>query len=286
MSSRCFPSANSSCHRYLLVAYNAAVAVYSISTSLPIRQLRIKKADSISGFAFSSENLNHLYISTVSGTIERWDWVEGTRTDHWTLTSSIHALVTSSRGPEASTSNLVYTVDSKGGEPWLISAHRLAGVENAANTDVATLLKYEEPISSIKVLEGGRVIVATSAVQLIIGHCKNSNTPELKDLFYTWRIVECPEWIAGFDVRTRHRMVQNQAEKKGLVSEAVDVAIGGLKGSIHIYEDLSNQLIRKERRKDSVDITSRRLHWHRNSVLAIKWSLDGQYGLVLRMISC
>jgi NET1-associated nuclear protein 1 (U3 small nucleolar RNA-associated protein 17) len=195
-------------------------------------------------------------------------------------------MVTSSRGLEESNCDLVYIVDRKHGEPWLLSAHRLAGVDDAANTDIATLLKYEEPISSIKVLERGRVIVATSGVQLIIGYCKNPSTPELKDLFYTWRIVECPEWIAGFDVRTRHRMVQNQAEKKGMVSEAVDVAIGGLKGSIHIYEDLLNQLIRRERRKESIDITSRRLHWHRNSVLTIKWSLDGEYGLALRTISC
>ncbi|KAL2039315.1 hypothetical protein N7G274_007983 [Stereocaulon virgatum] len=263
--------------KYLLIAYNAVVAIYSTSTSLPIRQLRIKKADSISGFAFSSENSSHLYISTVSGTIERWDWVEGTRTGHWTLASSVYALVTSSRGLEESTRDLVYTVDSKHGEPWLLSAHRLARVDDATNSDAATLLKYDEPISSIKVLERGRVIVAASRAQLIIGYCKNPITPDLRDLSYTWRIVECPEWIAGFDVRTRHRMVQNQAEKKGMVSEAIDVAIGGLKGSIYIYEDLLNQLIHRERRKDSIDIISRRLHWHRNSVLTIKWSLDGNY---------
>lgn len=104
--------------------------------------------------------------------------------------------------------------------------------------------------------------------------------PKLRDISYVWRVVECPEWVAGFDVRIRHRMSQNQAEKKGMVSEAVDIAIGGLKGSIHIYEDLLNKLIINERptsKDSSKDITPRRLHWHRNSVLTIKWSLDGKY---------
>ena len=261
----------------MLVAYDAAIAIYSTSTSLLVRQLRVKNAGSISGFAVSSETPSHLYISTESGIIEKWDWVKGFRLRLWKLSSSILSLIISSPNTDQMTSDIVYTVDKKGKDSWLLSAHRLLAGEDATKTDVVSLLKYEAPLSFIKVLERGRIIVATSESQMIFGYCKNPAAPTLKDLAYTWRVVECPEWPTSIDVRIRQRMSRNQAEKKGLVSEAVDVAIGGLKGAIHVYEDILNKVIIRERHtgKDS-DTISRKMHWHRNSVLAIKWSLDGE----------
>ena len=214
----------------------------------------------------------------MSGLIEKWDWVEGSWLGQWKLSSSIHSLLTSTLSPKNPGNDLVYTMDRKEGEPWLLSAHRLAGLEDAANNDVVTLLKYEEALSSLQVLEGGKIIVAAAGSHVIIGYCEAPETPSLQDLSYVWRVIECPEWVASIDARNRPRAVK-VAEKKAGTREVVDIAIGGHQGSIYIYEDLLGRLIRKERfpsKTTAGDITSRRLHWHRNSVLALKWSLDGE----------
>lgn len=241
----------------------------------------MKKDERISGFALAPQNQNHLYVSTVSGLIEKWDWVEGSRLGQWKLSSSIHSLLTSASGPRNPGQDLVYTIDKKEGEPWLLSAHRLVGVADAANADVVTLLKYEEALSSFQVLEGGKIIVAASGSHIILGYCEAPEMPTLQDLSYVWRVIECPEWVASIDARHRPRP-EMVADKKATDCEGVDIAIGGCKGSIYLYEDLLARLIHKERfpsKATTGDIASRRLHWHRNSVLAVKWSLDGEHGL-------
>ena len=175
---------------------------------------------------------------------------------------------------------LVYTVDKKDHGPWLLSAHRLDGGESTAKTNVKTLYQCKEPLSNVKILRNGCLIVATSGSNLIMGTSDVPNPPSLGEISYSWRINECPEWIVSIDVRLRqHDSDRKKADPGKAVYSGVNIALGGLKGSIHIYDDLLANLIRMEKitKKNGVENTiSRRLHWHRNAVLAVKWSLDGE----------
>lgn len=266
--------------RFLLIAYGTSIAVYSTSTSLLVRQIRIHKADSISAFAFSSTTQSHLYLSTISGNIEKWDWIEGLRLSHWRISSSIYTLVTAKQNLGAPGNDLVYTIDRKGQGPWLLSVHRLAGSEDGVKTDVKTLFTHQQAISSAKVLENSRLIVATSGSQLIFGSSDEPALSPLKDVSYTWRILECPEYIVSTDVRSRPFEKFQKMSKRGRSMEnAIDIVVGGLKGSIHIYEDLVRKIIKRDHhtyKGSFVEATSRRLHWHRNAVQAVKWSADGE----------
>ena len=269
---------------HLLLAYELAIAVYSSATSSLVRHLRISKSNKISAFALCSLRETDLYISTVKGTIEKWDWEQGCRVGYWKLSSSIYALTTSSRISGDALSDLVYTVDRKGADPWLVTAHRLVHGGESPSSEVKTLFSNQEAISSLKVLENGRFIVATSAAQLIIGHSNSPSPAKLQGLTYTWRIVESPEWIVSIDVRISHPEWDRKPSKGGKKRiESLDIALGGLKGSIHIYENLLGNLICREQphsKDNTKDIKSRRLHWHRNAVLALKWSLDGEFPIV------
>ena len=210
--------------------------------------------------------------------IEKWDWVQGLRLGQWRLSSSIYSLVTSSSGTRDSRTDFVYTIDRKEGEPWLLSAHRLAEVTETKTTDVMTLLKYEDQLSTVQVLEGGKVIMAISGSHIILGYLEGQASPALRDLSYVWRVIDCPEWVASIDARILRS--SEGAKKKKETKDVITIAIGGLKGSIYIYDDLLTRMVHKERfpkKADVGDITSRRLHWHRNAVLAIKWSLDGEW---------
>ena len=265
--------------RFLLVAYGTSIAVYSTSTSLLVRQFHINRADSISAFAVSSTAQDNLYISTINGIIEQWNWVEGLKLGYWMLSSSIYNIVTAEQNPDDPGSDLVYTVDRKLQGPWLLSVHRLARGEDGAKTDAKALLTNERALSSVKVLENGRVIVATSGSQLMIGSSDESAPFSLKEVTYRWRIVESPEYVVSTDVRVRpSEKIQTMPKKKKSAANAIDIVIGGLKGSIHIYEDLLWKMVKRDRpgKGSSTEIVSRRLHWHRNAVQAVKWSADGR----------
>ena len=266
--------------RFLLVAYSNSIAVYSTSNSFLVRQLRVHTVDSISAFAFSSSVQGHLYLSTISGTIEKWDWTEGSRLGRWRVSSPIYSLVTAEQDVDDSSSDLVYTIDRKAQGSWLISVHRLTGDKDGVKTDVKTLFTFSGMLSSIKVLEKARVIVATSGSQLIFGSSDEPALSPLRDVSYTWRIIECPEHIVSADFRLRPSEGIQKSSKGGRSSaDAVDIVLGGLKGSIHIYEDLLRKIIQRDHHAGKgsfVEISSRRLHWHRNAVQAVKWSADGQ----------
>ena len=178
--------------------------------------------------------------------------------DGWQISSQIHSCTTNN--------GLLYIIDRKDGGHWLLSAHRLVKGGEKAVTDVKTLLKFRTRLTSFKVLNEGRIIVATSQSQLLIGTCKVPAPTKLNDLNYVWRVVQCPEWIVSFDVRSR-------PSSKKSPFDAIDVVTGGLKGSIYVYEDLLLNLMQKESGRG--EVSSRRLHWHRSGVLSVKWSLDG-----------
>ncbi|KAL8938410.1 MAG: hypothetical protein Q9211_003213 [Gyalolechia sp. 1 TL-2023] len=269
---------------YLFIAYEASVNVYSTTTSLLVRQLRLSHSERLSAFAFASTVQSYLYIATQSGIIQLWDWLEGRMLHFWFSQSRIYGLATSTLADEDEDSEqLVYTLDRNGMGPWRISAHRLN--HRAKNSEVVTLRKSKEPITSFKVVEHGKVIIATSGSILTLGVAERSEGTSLNDLTYTWRGIECPEWISCFDVR----MVDAENSKSGKSGKPpqlprTDIVTGGLKGSLHVYDDLLRQLVRKEKKSSkgsAADWTPRKLHWHRNTVLSVKWSRDGGLETVL-----
>ena len=267
-------------YRYLLLAYDPAIYVYSTSTSLLVRRLRASRMDSITGFTFSPQNPNHLYVSTRSGMIEKWDWIEGVKLEYWNTSSPMHSIVASKPSADDEINDLVYTIDRKGDGPWMITAHRLLGGSDAANTDLVTLRKYPEPLTSLRVYEGGRVIVATSGSCLMIGTTEKPNATPLRNVSYTWREVQCPEWITSIDVQIKHvgKGAKKTKQGKSTFQGAVHIVLGGLKGAIFMYEDLLRTLVEAERHSNkAANITSQRKHWHRNAVLSVKWSADGTY---------
>lgn len=260
----------------MLIAYDSTINVYSIATSLLVRKLRVADSDRISSFALSTYMTNHLFVSTSLGSIERWDWVEGTRLELWNTATPIHRLVTADCDNNEEKNGLIYTIDKMSESLWMFTAHRLLG----STTDLGTLLKYRESLTSARAIENGRIIVLTSGSRVIIGTCESTNAEPLRDLTYSWRDVTCRQWITSVDVRIRSQESHTKVppNQKSSSNGVIDIAVGMVNGEIVIYDNLLENLILKEDDKNSgqtTNVSSRRLHWHRNEVLALKWSADG-----------
>ena len=271
--------------RYLLLAYDTSMHVYSTSTSLLTRKLITAKSGFIVGFVLSPTDPNLLYVATNLGSLYKYDWNKGKHLGRWDISSQIFNLAGSDLAPTPAERDIIYTVDKKG--QWMITAHRLSGKADASKTELRTLLKSSEPVTALKVLAGGKIIVASSGPRLMIGTSDLAVPASLNDLSYVWRELSCPEWITSLDARSPSDASRvpgtglvgtNPPKSKG--QPAVDIVVGDLKGAIFVYEDLLGKLVRKERRGKSVtgqDLTPQRLHWHRNGVATTKWSLDGAY---------
>ncbi|KAL9614218.1 MAG: hypothetical protein Q9167_001306 [Letrouitia subvulpina] len=286
--------------KHLLLAYHTVINVYSTATSLLLRSLRVGRADNVSALKFSETDSSFIYVSTTSGIIQVWNWLEGQKIDFWYTKSTIEGLgtsssvksghVTSPLAKRSYNSNIVYTVDRRGGSLWMITAHRLFGGKDAVKTEVTTLRKVSEPLRSLNILENGRLILASFGSCLTIGITENANPFPLKDLIYVWRDLQCPEWIASLDTRITDRELPSKTLKKSkvrqsaIVDRVVDIVVGGLKGSIFIYQDLIEQLALRESQANQErkgDLSSRKLHWHRTAVLSVKWSLDGEQTILM-----
>ncbi|KAL8815143.1 MAG: hypothetical protein Q9223_005696 [Gallowayella weberi] len=269
---------------YLFVAFKDFVNIYSTTTSLLVRQVHTSHHHRISAFAMSCTDSNRFYIATEDGNIQLWDISTGKEVHYWITDFPIYALQTSKLVESNDSQDLVYAVTRKRKRPWKLRAYRLKvdGEPGSGYTGGMTLRTSKEQITSFKVLEQGRLIVATSGSVLSLGYANPPIQLPLSDLSYTWRDVECPEWISCFDVRTVAPDADLKCLKGGEDSRICRTAIvvGGLKGSVHVYDDLLRQLILTEKRSDkasNIDLTSRKQHWHRNAVLAVKWSRDGNY---------
>ena len=275
-----------SLHSYLLIAFATSIIVHSTTTSLPVRKLSVGPSECISAFAFSFRNPSHLYVGTQSGLVQLWDWLEGRKLDFWHCKCHIYGLATSETGDSDEFPETIYTIDRKTMDgkaigPWRISAHRLLAGSEAYKSEVATLRTSKEPITSFKVVKNGENIIATSGSILTLGTTRITSQLPLKGSSYIWRDVECPEWISSFDVRVVQEELTPKQEKSGKYrrNARLDIVIGGLKGCLHVYDDLMRKLIRAEKKSNkdaAANFSSYQKHWHRNIVLSVKWSRDGE----------
>lgn len=177
---------------------------------------------------------------------------------------------------------LVYSIDSFEGRRWSITVHKLMTRNDADKTDLGTLLRSEEPFTSLRILEEGRIIIVTAGLKIFVGTTDNPTPLVLKDISYVWWEIECTEWITCIDTRIRQDLESQgntKAPVKGVVA-AVDIVVGGLKGAMFIYEDILRRLKSKGSSKKTGtedSLMPRKLHWHRNAVASVKWSADGVY---------
>lgn len=237
---------------------------------------------SITAYALSSVAPNHLYVSDASGFVLLWDWVDGKKIQRWNLAAPVRGMTTSA-GENASGEKVdtVYTLDK--GEHHTIHAHRLRGrKDDDSNSEL--LLKTRVPLQSFTVAGLGHVIVAQAKDRVFVGQTKNTAALSPKDIVFIWRELSCTQPITSIAVQVK-RQESTKTPKKGAASVGqVNLVIGCTNGALFVYEDIVAKLIQaeKQQKKDSEELSAapslapRTLHWHRNPVGAVKWSLDGR----------
>ncbi|KAL2824726.1 hypothetical protein BDW59DRAFT_172669 [Aspergillus cavernicola] len=257
--------------QYLFLGLETAVHVYSVATSCLFRVLEITPGDSIVGYQLSPQNQERLHIFTLSGSVSEWDWPSNKQLAHWNThqkTISADLIYDESRS------------DANGAHLVLFS---LRECKNGKKELAVTPLDSEEPQSTVvlktniklddfKIVGNGQAVVAYGGAHVFFGTSCSTQASEFSR--YAWKEVKLAIKITCVDVKQDGPLIQHHQHALGTkkVSE-FDLALGGADGSILVYH---NALGFFEIGGDNKP-APRRLHWHRDSVRAVRWSKDGNY---------
>ena len=250
---------------YLLLACDGSIRVFARASSLLVRTLGIGKKI-IASFHLSEKNPRELYVSFTDGYIQHWNWMQGTRLKTWrlgyTVTASASTVVQDLPNVE-----ITFTADHSNGEHRL-TAHQLESREGS-ETKYKTLLRNDRPISLLKVLERGTLLVAAGDKRVIVGQRETTPNSNIESLKFTFWSFDVSYDITCIEARRSERI----GADKGDTQPRLDVVIGLRNGSLQLYRDIIVKL--KNVGKTRVASSSSTMHWHRNSVGSVKWSTDG-----------
>lgn len=247
------------------MAVRTQVKLYLTATSSLVRALRTGDAGEIAFYCACLDDPNSVLVSTISGVVLKWRWTDGTVLQKWTLQQCPLYIAEVPSRSDQETRALLLLGDTNSPHRQLV----LASLDSASGevSDSELLLERDNLTSAVKILDQAKYLVLSAGNNIIIGesfHDKKANRSG-----YRWREIETPDTIVSLEAKCRPSLT-----KKG--PAAIDVAISGSKGAILVYHDLLAKMIRSEK-GDEADITGQRLVWHRREVLALKWSLDGNY---------
>ncbi|WEW60145.1 NET1-associated nuclear protein 1 [Emydomyces testavorans] len=265
--------------RYILLARDSAVQIYSIATSSLIRTLQIPvDLKRITRYRLSPVNPEHLFVATRSGHIIEWNWNTGQWIQSWDISKSIlamDAIAVTENDSEPFDNPAIYTICKRKGENFEIV---MSIKENGSEDQLwkqSVIYKTSRRLTNLRVAARGQVIVATAGAYLVVG--QTSKDASQKKVERTWRELRLPVYTTCFDIRESSR--PNKSPRNQLSPSAeVDLVIGESEGAILIYHDLVDTLLRCESKGElNAGLVSRRLHWHRDIVKTVRWSRDGNY---------
>lgn len=259
---------------HVLLAKPKTLEVYATETSLLVRELHIGRADSILSFTLSPVHANHVYIADSAGIISLWDWTTGSKIGRWDIGANAHH-ITAVQQPDTD-QDLLFTHEI--GKRHVVNVHALRTGAHASQTELKQIVKLKRPIAGVQVFHQGKIVVVMSVNSMLIGKRAKLHKTEVQDFEYIWREFAMSKPLTSYSAYLRDSEKAQQNPR-----DLLDLAVGDSEGVVYLFEDILSALAKIEqsqRTKASEvlgpeDLRPRRLHWHRNAVASIKWSLDG-----------
>lgn len=243
--------------------------MYSTATSLLVRSLQLDGREKVTSYTISAADKNHLFVSTYSGLVLKWDWTTGEEIKRWKSSTKLLFISTYLQDQIDTTSSHLLMINEASNQNRRVS--RATFLESSDGiVDGKVLLEQRHLASWSEVLDGGRCLVLYAENKLLLGQL--ARRPQDAPPTYVWRELNVPRSITSIDVRSH--TLSSSTKKKRL---AMDVVVGCQDGLIFIYDDILFRLTSKAKSPEEDTVVSRRFHWHRNAVLTVKWSLDGNY---------
>ena len=276
--------------RFLILANRSTINVYSTANSLltititPKVDEALRPHARIITFCVSPTNPEFIWVAYADGAIYYINWMTGVGADeYWSIsaTGCIHMTVASmiSGGRRR---DVLFTTEVSD-VAWRITAHELAPPGSSLSTAARTIYASAHKVNFLKTANEGAVIVASAGNNVILGALKSNEYDTIDKIKYEFHVFESTDFISSLDVRCSdpteetNKARPTKGKKSRVPLPIVDVVVGDVKGSIFVHNDLLRNLFQVDKSADvsSISLIPRKLHWHRQAVQSVKWSLDG-----------
>ncbi|TAQ86386.1 hypothetical protein B7494_g5298 [Chlorociboria aeruginascens] len=273
--------------KFLIVANRTTIHVYSTLNSLLTRSIKLqidfvtRPTARIIAYRLSPTNSSLIWVACSDGVIYNIDWTTGIGAhESWTISSTGCTHMTMASMESAGRRrDVVFTIEAKKDGGWRITANELAPPNGPIKTEAKTIYTTNQRINFLTTAQEGAVIVAAAGKTVLLGSLRNTKYGSIDKIKYEFRLFDSTDYISSLDIRVYNKISSEEPSKPSRKKPVIDVVVGGVKGSVFVHNDLLTNLSLSQSGdlQTGVALIPRKLHWHRQSVNTVKWSLDGNY---------
>ncbi|KAI0976671.1 WD40-repeat-containing domain protein [Xylaria arbuscula] len=269
--------------KHLVLAYNTSLQVYSASESLLLRKIQLNfsringRRDHIAAVCPSATSPDLLWVASYGGSIWLINWSTGDGSEvHLNLDCDrLHDMFVDSVQVGKDLRDILYVSIAKD-EAWHIITYDIRDFELAGSK---TIFSYTSAIENLRVAHLGSTFAAYADRTIIVGFRQHEALSTLEDLVYEAITFDAADEITCLDIQVTSRVHLNRrSQRETNDMPVVDLAIGCTRGEVFAYNDLLPKFrLLDDVKKRHHALQSRKYHWHRKAVHAVKWSRDGNY---------
>lgn len=253
----------------MLLATGHFIGAFNTASSILDTSYASQDSGEITAFALSVTDPDYVHVGTREGYIISWNWRDNKVNGRWSTNAPIFGLACGQL--ENSDYDTIFTIDQTE-QSCNLTAHRFGIDGDLSRTALSTLLKHDSSIRSLRILSDGKAIAALTPHSVLIGKLPDGHNPRLKRVAYSWRELPCKEPPTCLQLRRSHQ--------RASIFD-IDLAIGGLKGSISLYREVFAKTGSTEQPSKHAlskgNIPGAHMHWHREAVGALAFSQDADY---------
>jgi NET1-associated nuclear protein 1 (U3 small nucleolar RNA-associated protein 17) len=268
--------------KYLIIAEPKSLHVYATETSLLANTLAEDDAGVLTAYALSPASPHLVYVAYSLGHIILWNWVVGKKAGRWNIGATVRHMAVIAQS-DSSEDDLIYCHEADEGH-HTISVRALRTKRQDTRTELKQVKQVLSAgaVTGIQVLLQGKYVVAATSDSLVVGKRVKASKTALEDFEYVWREFKFSKHITTFSVYHREQQETSNGKKTPQDQrDVLDIAVGEETGVILLFEDILASFAAIEKsKKEGIDnaesFRPKRLHWHRDAVGSVKWSLDGK----------
>jgi NET1-associated nuclear protein 1 (U3 small nucleolar RNA-associated protein 17) len=176
--------------------------------------------------------------------------------------------------------DVVFTTESRKDGGWRITANELAPPNGSIKTVARTIYSSTQKVNFLKTAREGSVVAAASGKRILLGVLRSQEYDTIDKIRYEFRVFGSTDLISSLDLRAHERQkVPNTKAAAPKRMPVVNIVVGDVKGAIFLHHDLWLNLGESKKTEHTkmagIRLMPQKLHWHRQAVHTVKWSLDG-----------
>lgn len=271
--------------RYLIIAYNTSIQIYSAADSLLVRRIPITTFDSLSpktetpavivSMRLSKSSPEHVWVACSDGRVFYINWTAplGPLQPSFTTKTQTARAMSIVRTNVKNHQDAVLILEWDKQHAVNLAAYAKPK-ETVLHQNLFNMKKTGFGLQLLETSEDGLHVVGAVNDRLFVGVANVTQFDDFRKLAYEFYSFDTPDTIASIDIRTK---APSAKKAKQGASTLVDVVVGGARGAIYVYRDVIARLQAAGKAKGEDALEALKYHWHRKAVHSVKWSRDGMF---------